>query len=723
MNYSTEKQSKNKLIIGGLIGVGVVSLCVLVGVLGYFIVSSVMRFTGQENLVQLDPIPDDGGQVFSTRNTLPVAADGTVHTDEFGVSLTVPAGALEDEQQTVQLVAQQMRGEEFRELEQAFHFETPVYQVGLAEEMDGIGKAELRFPFEGDEAMLMVIIDGQYYSLLAQQPEDGIVKVHAHLGPIGAEEAAAENEMAVEESSIRYALLSPKQTAGMESNQDRLVGPALASASQLPLNVSTQQKDPQDCSTKIWMAPEDGTTPVTWEFNCRTNTAQSVVVNWRSAVPDDTGKREGVELSQAEADQLIQEAEKLVARFKDAGFTGAEIPTRWFGYSLKIVVTPHGEPQYNLKNGVIYLPLDSVRVVLAGSPPLELLHELAHWVQHKQYSLVAAAMSGARTWWIETSSEIMMFMVEPQSIDANMSQYGLQDGFTKSPFQWDETLYIHAHLIWVSMCAESAFCPLDQESFIHAINNGEYPFADFYNQEVLISNLDDYALYLLDHTPQRSNQAAKKNVKMGGDLQLGFGDKVNIASGPAGHFLIHTWGDGIQEISGENIIGEGAMIDVAIQRGGVYPITIASGSAWNRKSPLPAVLTIKPGAPFWLKIGDQEPVRYDGTREYRIQPISDQMGHSIVRVVALGEEDHSRFQATVGAIDLQGDWVITNSSLVSMTSTCREDAGQNYEQTFAEFAQVLSMHFAARGTYRLGWVNGDVGLVYEAVAAPEPPDL
>jgi hypothetical protein len=380
---------------------------------------------------------------------------------------------------------------------------------------------------------------------------------------------------------------------------------------------------------------------------------------------------------------------------------------------LKIVVTPHGEPQYNLKNGVIYLPLDSVRVVLAGSPPLELLHELAHWVQHKQYSLVAAAMSGARTWWIETSSEIMMFMVEPQSIDANMSQYGLQDGFTKSPFQWDETLYIHAHLIWVSMCAESAFCPLDQESFIHAINNGEYPFADFYNQEVLISNLDDYALYLLDHTPQRSNQAAKKNVKMGGDLLLGFGDKVNIASGPAGHFSIDTSGDGIQQISGENIIGEGAMIDVAIQRGGVYPITIASGSAWNRKSPLPAVLTIKPGAPFWLKIGDQQPVRYDGTREYRIQPISDQMGHSIVRVVALGEEDHNRFQATVGAIDLQGDWVITNSSLVSYTIKCDEETDFDMENPHL-WAEVLSQHFAARGTYRLGWLNGDVGLVYEA---------
>jgi hypothetical protein len=381
---------------------------------------------------------------------------------------------------------------------------------------------------------------------------------------------------------------------------------------------------------------------------------------------------------------------------------------------LKIVVTPHGEPQYNLKNGVIYLPLDSVRVVLAGSPPLELLHELAHWVQHKQYSLVAAAMSGARTWWIETSAEIMMFMVEPQSIDANMSQYGLQDGFSKSPFQWDETLYIHAHLIWVSMCAESAFCPLDQESFKHAINNGEYPFAEFYHQEVLISNLDDYALYLLDHTPQRSNQAAKKNVKMGGDLLLGFGDKVNIASGPAGHFSIDTSGDGIQQISGENIIGEGAMIDVAIQRGGVYPITIASGSAWNRKSPLPAMLTIKPGAPFWLKIGDQQPVRFDGTREYRIQPISDKMGHSIVRVVALGEEDDSRFQAMVGAIDLQGDWVITDTSLVSFSTTCEEGDGEINEQHLDELAQVLSQHFAARGSYQAGMVNGDVGLVYAA---------
>lgn len=719
----SKKRATKWFVFAGLVGIGAIGLCICAWVL----ISMVWK---NDSAPELSRETDKEQEITSPEtSTLLVPANGSLYTDEFGVNLLVPAGALEEKDEQVLLVAQEMQGDFYRKMEETLNFHTLVYQVAVDGEMDGIGKAELSFPFEGSQAVLMVIIDDQYVSLLEQQPEGGVVRVGAHLSPLTSSESQQDtgNDSTAEENSIRYALLSPKHTSGQVPRQDypasRLAGPGsgiamISNAS--PSSHSLQQKDPQDCSAgKFTRGPGyyGVHSPQEIESYCRTNPEKSVIINWNKAVEISTGKTSGVDFTQAEAELLIQEAEKLVNMFNSAGFENAKVEKRWFGYGLHIVLKAAGEPEYNLKNGVIYLPVNSARNFSAAAPPLDLVHEMAHWVQHKKYSFLRAVISNARTWWIETSAELMVMVVAPNNLDSNLQLYGRagMTGFQKSPLQWDETLYIHAQQLWVAMCDNSSVCPLSEKTFKQAINTGSYPFTDSGNQDKLLKNLDDYALYLLDSPPRQSNTSAVKKVKMGGALNTGVGEMINIGVTQRSNFHFYEMGDvdQLKIIRDAGLLYGMASVDAQIEKGGVYPLTVASGTAWGNRTPLPAVLVIKPGPPFWLKIGDEEPVRYDGSSQYTIQPISDKLGYPIVRMIALGTGDNDRFQATVSLIDLQGDWVLSGSRLISFSNNC-DDEGLELSENLVEIVEKLSHHFASRGSYTAGIVDGDLGYLFEA---------
>lgn len=661
-------------------------------------------------------VSSDEDLFFTPVTSLTVAANSASHSDAHGVSLTVPSDAFDEGGGQVDLKGEQLGGQLYEQLTAVYNFESLVYQVTAVGDADGAGKAELSFPFNGEQAVVMVIIDDQHFILLDQTPENGAVKLHAHLGPAvwgkGMETYFGEDDG--ETGTIRYALLSRRpEQRGYVRDLPIAWTPGNAVAPR-----PVQARDSQDCSDVNFTLERHGVGSRI-ENNCRTNADQSVIVTWQLRHGPPGERTRGVTFTQAEADQLIQTAEALVKQYHDAGFIHATIPTRWFGYSLTIVLTPSGDPVYNFKNGVLYMPVSSARSYTAANPPVDLLHELAHWVQHKQYSFLLASLNGPRRWWLEISAEIMVFMVEPKNIDINLQTYRHMAAWQKSPFQWaffgDQSEYVHAHQVWVAMCDDLA-CPLSRAEFINEVNTGSYPFLQTDKQHALMHNLDDYALYLLNHTPVRSNTAARTNVRMGDFDNTRVGELVSIGISADSNFDLSIGGNPAQMSLSETGVFDSplAVIDAEIEVGGVYPFTVATGALGIGKSHLPAVLIVEPGPPFWLKIGEDTPVRYDGGKTYTIQPISPTMGgHPIIRIVALGIGNYERFKAKVGMADLQGDWLITDAQLVSVANHCEEFFSIPLDASQSSLPGQITHHLASQGSYVYQRTNGVWSLVLE----------
>jgi hypothetical protein len=731
-NARLKKLKRKKWAIFMGVGVlGVVGLCLLVILaagLFFWLRPDIMPWITQKEdspfeLTTTDPLdgPQTSGETMEVVNAIHVPADSSRYTDEHGVSLVVPSEALEDASKKIVMSAYSLPREIGDEISEAFNIESLIYEVGVEGEMDGAGKAELAFPVQGDEAVLMVIINNEYYGFFDQTPENGVVKVHAHLGNMESGELteAYYSELPEEEQSIRYVLLSPK--AGIIQNEHNVqlayspsggVSDNLTAFDFLNPSVNYQTNDPHDCSIQTYIKGQPKLR------GCRTNPEQSVIVKWQGKHTMPSGKVSGVEFSQQEADNLINAAESIIDRFYNAGFTNAKIESQWFGYALTIVVAPTGDPSYSIHTGVLELPVSAARGISPDNPPEDLMHELAHWIQAKKYSFYRAAISSSRRWWLEVSAELMAFLIEPKHIDSNLNTYKKMGGFQKAPFAWamfgEQDEYVHAHLVWVSFCDMTHICPLSQLSFTSAINKGEYPFHQPHVQKLLLDNLDDYARYLLNHPPQTSNLSAVTNVKMGLDGGSRVGELVNAGIGGDVNLKFNSHGNEQHFISGSDGPANtpSLTIDAQIEKGGVYPFTL-TGSDFG-KSSLPVALIIEPGPPFWLKLGDAEPVRYDGGQQYIIQPVSKTFGEEIVRMIVLGEDDTNQFQAQVALIDLQGDWMIRDPQLISFQHNCDDIIEDDEDrEIFIRLINQLSHHLAARGSYVYRQEGAELSLVFE----------
>lgn len=724
-------QGKIWVIFAGLGGLGVLGLCLLVILaagLFFWLSPDIMPWITQKEDSPFElttTIPLDGPQTSAETmevvSAIRVPADSSRYTDEHGVSLVVPSEAIEDGSEQIVMSAYSLPREISDEISEAFNIESLMYEVGVEGEMDGAGKAELEFPLQGGDAVLMVIINNEYYGFFDQTPENGVVKVHAHLGNLESGEIteAYYGELPEEEQSIRYVLLSPK--AGTSQNEHNVqlayspsggVSDNLTSFDFVNPSVNYQTNDPQDCSIQTYIKGRPKLR------GCRTNPEKSVIVKWQGKHTMPSGKVSGIEFSQQEADNLINVAESIIDRFYNEGFINAKIKSQWFGYALTIVVTRTGDPSYSIHTGVLELPVSAARGISPDNPPVDLMHELAHWIQQKKYSFYRAAISGSRRWWLEVSAEVMVFLIEPKNIDNNLNTYKKMAGFQKAPFTWamfgDQDEYVHAHLVWVSFCDMTHICPLSHLKFTSAINKGEYPFHQPHVQKLLIDNLDDYALYLMNHSPQTSNLSAVTNVKMGLDGGTRVGELVNVGIGGDVNLKFNSHGNEQHFISGNNGPANtpSLTIDAQIEKGGVYPFAL-TGSDFG-KSSLPVALIIEPGPPFWLKLGDAEPVRYDGGQQYIIQPISKSLGEEVVRIIVLGEDDANQFQAQVALIDLQGDWMIRDPKLISFQHNC-EDIIEDDEDSefFVRLVNQLSLHLAARGSYVYRQEGAELALVFE----------
>lgn len=724
-----QKKSRGKIfaIFAGLGSLGVIVVCVLAiaaGVLLWFS-PEIYDWVARE-AESWGSVVDSGtsadlssfSESMEIISTLHIPADSNRYTDEHGVTLMVPNDALEDGSEHIVMNAYSLSRELSEELSEVFNFESLIYEVGVEGEMDGAGKAELEFPYQGSIAVLMVIIDSEYYGFFEQTPENGVVKVHAHLGNMESGELtqAYYGDTEIEAQSIRYLLLSQKEGTSQNDHNyhlthfpsGRISENATAFSSMIPI-VQHQAMDPQDCSYSDKLRTQRILR------GCRTNRDKSVIVRWNGKhINVNTGREQGVEFTQQEADNLINVAESIIDRYYAAGFTNAKIESQWFGYALTIVVTRGGDPYYRISDGVLELPVNAAKGYSAANPPVDLMHEIAHWIQGHKYIMLAGGAQGSKRWWLETSAENMVFMVEPKNIDINLNLYRKMDGFQKAPFTWamfgEQDEYVHAHLVWVSMCSNLGVCPLNHEQFKQAINTGIYPFADAARQNLLVNNLDDYALYLLNHPPRTSNLAAATGVKMGlyGDTRVGA--LVNVGLGGDVNLQFNAWGNEQHFHEGNDGPANtpSMLIDAQIEKGGVYPFTISSGE--SRSSSLPVALIIEPGPPFWLKIGDTEPVRYDGSQQVTVQPISKTFGEEVVRIIALGDGDTNRFQARAALIDLQGDWMNTEANPLSISHNCDELIDESTDYFLVD---QLSHHFAARGSYVYRQDGTGLSLVFE----------
>jgi hypothetical protein len=638
---------------------------------------------------------------FTEISSLHLRADGTLHTDQSGVGLLLPPGVIDEDEQ-VRLTSSHIDGDLYRELSEVFHIESPVYSLAVVGEGDIAGRVGLSFPAASDLSRALVIIDDHYLGFLDITPENGRLTIPVHAGPTDLDDAIPDQAESGS-PSIRYVILSPKKVAGVDRP------PSGASDSFAPVGLTTSLENTNPGISNNLFRPPAATYHLNCTFfegnhvprkvDCRRNSNDSIQVHWDE-------KR--VEYSAAAADQLIKNMEDGMKLFFDQGFVNAQLIS---GSPMYIVVYKGPDSYYHPATGVFYLDQVTAKNLAEGKMETTHLHEMAHIIQHKKYRMLKDYYSAERKWWLEISAENMVFLVAPEGVNINLNEYG-QAGFQARPFQWNESLYIHAQLLRVKMCPDTSVCPLSIEGFKQAINQGTYPLSDAKAQATLTGDLSDYARYLLGETPKNANPVTLSGIRLGG--LAGFGDNLVVRS-RNNRFSFEVAGSAPQVVrsTGTGVIPDFVNVNAKIEQGGVYPFAVMNGSSSGIQGHLPASITIYPGVRFWLKVGDEEAVYYDGSQEVIVQPVSEKMGFEDVRMVALGGNQGGTFQALVAVIDLQGDWVIASSNLVSFTDSCQE-LGIDMSIDPVDLPRDLSLHFASRGVYKPSIAAGSLGYAFEA---------
>ncbi|ABU59659.1 FHA domain containing protein [Roseiflexus castenholzii DSM 13941] len=605
-----------------------------------------------------------------------VAADGQPHIDSHGASLTVPGDALE-EGSGIELMASAAQGSLADALNQAFAIETPFYSV--VAEHDGRGRATLALPAAGPDSRVAVVIDNEYLALLDLQPTDGMLRIDTLIAPKTLPDAPAPG--IARDGTIHYVVLRPKPgSAASPAETHNLLG----------LNLAPRRAYAADVYREC----------LEWTTNTRCRTNGRVHVMWRLTVP----------LQTADADAIISQVDVLMKAYAGRGFTAAASSA-----SIFVIVDPSvAGPVYSAKNGIIYLPMDSASSISTNEGRRDLAHELFHWIQDEEYVMTLSALSGARTWWLETTAENGVFLIDDSALEFNLQHYGQTTvdrpaflGFQAAPFTWsrsDEARYIHAQLLRVNMCDSDA-CAISEQGMIRAINDGTYPLNDAAFQANIRANLDDYARYLLGVAPERTNTTISlHNVVRTGDT---FGDviwvKQNILSAAQEFFLESSSGEPqIRQETPKDRPPE-YIINAPIERAGVYPLQVVSGG--TGRPTWPVMLIIEPGIELLYRLDDEPVVHHPGDAQLVLGPIHATMGYRKVRVVALGRDETNTFKAAVRLVDLQGDWLLIPGDVRSNSVVCSSDNTSVDPAKLTQLSAALSEGMAQRGSYTWQGLN------------------
>lgn len=619
---------------------------------------------------------------FEQADSIVVKDDGSAVSDDHGASLKIPAGALVGSGGGAQMTSFNTNPVLKQALDAAYQLDTAFYEVSVQGENDGAGQAELSLPAPSSQSRLMAVIDEQYPVLLAAVPKDGKLTTQARLGP-QAQPGAPKTS-----GSIYYAVITPKQAA---------------SSSIVPVSGRLAQAETgKNCfpvSIKALSAFE----------RCRMNLSGTVEVIFPFRK----------DIAYYDADQVAQEVESVMKRYETEGFTAARLSDS----SPVLVVVSEGytSPEYNFKNGVVYLPPDIVTNLEAEK--VGLWHEMGHWIQNRAYSMLIARLSGNRGWWMDVSAEMMVMLLKPDYIGGNMKTYGtitLEDNslvFQNSPYQWPNDFYVHAQLVMVNLCDTGA-CPLNKQGFTSAINQGSYPFDGSDAQQKLTANLDDYARYLLGLAPLKANSGILLNAVK---TQENYGQTVSITKTTKSELSFAQNGNApqVQKVDKDGL--DTLAISAPLQKDGVYPLLVTSGNG-GKYAGLPVALKIEPGAPFYYRLDGGEIQFNDGSKELILGPIHATFGITEVRLVALSKTGGQTFKARLELVDLNGAWVFKMDKPVVNNLTCvnpGQDSGFD-EEGVAALGGLLFNIMTAAGDMKTSKIGES--LDWTLVSSRYPPE-
>ncbi len=627
---------------------------------------------------------------------VPVPADGKPHADSQGVSLSASAELL-DSSGGLQMVSGQGQGSLAEALNQIFSVETGYYAVTAAQ--DGRGHADLTFPARTQDSRVAVVIDDTYVTVLDVPPKDGKLHVKGFIGP---QQIPDPPPFGVARGGSRHYMVIGPAAGGISPGSNmlaRLLAPPVASA----------EGPYRSCFG--YPAPRPGgysTVPIT-EY-CRTNAPGTIHVTWSSAIA----------FPEESADNVVRALEGLMQSYNAKKFSAANLQPS--APMIVVIDATINAPQYNPKNGVIYLPPDTATSA-QGAGRLELAHELFHWIEDEEYLATIAALSGPKSWWLEMAAENGVFLIDNTALDNNLTKYGqvaARDnvvlGLQVAPYAWawsEEARYVQAQLVKVNMC-DSEACAISEAGFVAAINAGTYPFDSDDARTRLSRNLDDYARYLIGSAPERANTA----IPLGAAVSNGgsYGDTIHVSRTSRREFDISSssYPPQTAEVAGKN--GPvGFTIKAAIEADGVYPLRVSNGAAApNASGPRgpapswPVMLKIEPGTELFYRLGNGPPVYHNGKSELTLGPIHDKIGHPLVRVVAFARGKAGVINAKVEVIDLRGDWVLLPGQIRSNSVQCistNPDSSSSDPTEFPKFATYLSAAMAPKGSYVIKEAN------------------
>ena len=646
---------------------------------------------------------------FSSVNSVTIPADDQPVTDAHGVTIQVPTNALATGV-NANLSTFQMEGDLANLLSEVYTFETPFYQVTALGEVDSTARVKLDFPAPSQDSRLLAVIENEYFALQNVRPEKGKLSTRASLGP-NVPSNQAQNPIQVVSGNVNYTVITPKHgtSYGAPSSWQSV-------AWYLPQAAAAQDCDPF-ANTKLG-------TQLHVRGNCRSSPDGSIQVVWRSSLG----------LTVAEADQLLQKTQEIMEGYASLGFTAAEL-NRTFPVFVAVETKaaiqakiPQAGAFYISTNGVVHIPLEDARS-LAGSGGYQLAHELAHWIQDEgcDMSSVDSDVAASRWWW-ETSAENMVMLLHPEYLRNNLEgKYQVnQMGFQTSPFGLSNdwlAYYVQAQLVKVNMC-DSADCPISEEGFIQAINEGTYPFKDANAQYMVTVNMDDYARYLVGAAPRVANSGISLDAVKD---PIGYGEKANIVTrvgNPIG-FGIDTTAQNQIKVTDPNGPSPTLEIVAPIQKDGVYAVELGSGFP-NSPVNQAAVLVIPPGPPFIYRLDNGDPITWDGKAQLTIGPISNSKkfgGYANIRLVAYNENDATvPFTAHLGLIDLTGTWVIEQGDQTSSDFSCVDEEGKDvtgsYENTYA-FTWLTNV---IRAEGQMNLVPGSTNLSWTVIESRVPAD-
>lgn len=558
--------------------------------------------------------------------------------DEHGTTLQVASETLPAEDTVTQLTAYTAGGALEKELSKSYTLETPFYEVALEGQNDGNGPAVLTFAAPNPDSRLLLIIDQQAALLLAAQPVDGKLTTDAHLGPtdLGVLYPDGDNG---QPHNVLYVVVTPKESTSLSDTSIILASSRIS-----------QEQYGKMCSPVSLRE-------LTIFQRCQSNEDGSVMVIY----PWDT------QLTHIDAYNAAKEIEAAMNTYFGMGYTKAALSAS--APILAVVSASYTSPEYNFKNGVIYLPPD-IPVKLA-SESTSIRHEVGHWIQNRVYSMAIAKAVGARSWWMDVSAEMMVMDVLPGYITDNMSTYGkitkndnVMLAFQSAPYQWPADFYVHAQLVMVNMC--DLGCPITREDFLRAINTGRYPFNGSYERELLTSNMEDYARYLLGAAPLEANT----DISLAGvQNQDSWGQIITVSR--ADNALLKFIHNGVEpQIKEEKTpTGSKLLINAALEADGAYPLQITSGSD-GKFTGLPLMLVVEPGAPYMYRLDGGEVKTSDGSKEEKIGPLQAGTGVGVIRLVAYSKAGGETFKARVEPLNLDGTWVIQAGNLISSSMQC-----------------------------------------------------